>query len=235
MAFRQIQSVGVLIATFRSSIPSPPIPLLTLRRAPRDAQRKTRGRAGRYPFLVRLLHSLLHAGLSGARIDVFCFNYDPSFGPMAGSMAENNQSYDLVGKPAFMWYEVTAQADSAWSGSPPFYGQADFPTQAARGTHYATVDIPNFLNAKGRNGDYYVVGFNWWELTDSGPGEHANEGFISNKDNAYNGQEAVIARGTDPWGFPTGGEAANYGDFLNSVRSANLNVLRSLIAEHYPH
>jgi hypothetical protein len=57
-------SVGALIAPFRSSIPSPPIPLFMLRRAPRGPQRKTRGRADRYSFLVRLSHSLLRAGLS---------------------------------------------------------------------------------------------------------------------------------------------------------------------------
>ena len=64
MAFRDLDSVGVLIASFRSSIPSPPIPLFTLRTAPRDALRKTRGRVVRYSFLVGLFHSLLHAGCS---------------------------------------------------------------------------------------------------------------------------------------------------------------------------
>jgi hypothetical protein len=63
-AFHQVKSVGVLIASFRSSIPSPPVPLFTLRRTPHDVQRKTRGRVVRYSFLVGLLHSLLHAGLS---------------------------------------------------------------------------------------------------------------------------------------------------------------------------
>jgi hypothetical protein len=57
-------SVGVLIADFRSSIPSPPIPLFTFRCAPHDAQRKTRGRVDRYSFLVRDSHPLLPAGLS---------------------------------------------------------------------------------------------------------------------------------------------------------------------------
>src|SRR6516165_11488268 len=56
--------VGVLIAGFRSSIPSPPMPLFMLHRVPRGTQRKTQGRADRYSFLVRLFHSLLHAGLS---------------------------------------------------------------------------------------------------------------------------------------------------------------------------
>src|ERR1700741_4996347 len=64
VAFHQIKSVGALIASFRSSIPSPPVPLFTLRRAPRDTQHKTRGRVVRYSFLVGLFHSLLHAGLS---------------------------------------------------------------------------------------------------------------------------------------------------------------------------
>src|SRR5258708_17523218 len=48
------KDVGVRIASFRSSIPTPPIPLFTLRRPPRDAQRKTRSRVDRESFLIRL-------------------------------------------------------------------------------------------------------------------------------------------------------------------------------------
>ena len=69
-----IDCVGVLITSFRSSIPSPPIPLFTLRCTPHDAQRKTRGRVVRYSFLVRILHSLLHAGLS-RRTDMACLQH----------------------------------------------------------------------------------------------------------------------------------------------------------------
>src|SRR5208283_3024937 len=47
VAFRRTDGVGVLIAHFRSSIPSPPIPLFTLHCVPRGTQRKTRGRADR--------------------------------------------------------------------------------------------------------------------------------------------------------------------------------------------
>ena len=64
---------GVLTATVRSSIPSPPVPLFTLRQIPRGTQRKTRGRAGRSPFLVRLLHSLPRAGLSRRTDFLFAF------------------------------------------------------------------------------------------------------------------------------------------------------------------
>jgi hypothetical protein len=55
-------SVGVPIATFRSSIPSPPVPLFTLHCVLRSTQCKTRGRADCYSFLVRLSHPLLHTG-----------------------------------------------------------------------------------------------------------------------------------------------------------------------------
>ena len=58
------KSVGIPIYGFRSSIPCPLMPLSTLRRQPRDCLRKTQGQADRYPFPVRLFHSLLHAGLS---------------------------------------------------------------------------------------------------------------------------------------------------------------------------
>jgi hypothetical protein len=52
------------LVVFGAQSPSPPVPLFTLRRPPRGGQRKTRGRVDRYSFLVRLFHSLLHAGLS---------------------------------------------------------------------------------------------------------------------------------------------------------------------------
>jgi hypothetical protein len=47
----------------RSSIPGPPMPLSTLRSPPHSDARKTRGQDGSL-LLVRLFHSLLHAGLS---------------------------------------------------------------------------------------------------------------------------------------------------------------------------
>ena len=64
VAFRLGDGVGALIVDFRSSIPSPSFPLFTLHWTLRSAQRKTRSRADRYSFLVRLFHSLLHAGLA---------------------------------------------------------------------------------------------------------------------------------------------------------------------------
>src|SRR5580693_6351687 len=49
-------------------------PLSTLRCVPRDTQRKTRGRADRYSFLVRNFHPLLHAGLT-RRTVMACFHH----------------------------------------------------------------------------------------------------------------------------------------------------------------
>ena len=46
VAFRFDDSVGALIAIFRSSIPSPSIPLFTLHRAPRDAPVQNSGPSG---------------------------------------------------------------------------------------------------------------------------------------------------------------------------------------------
>jgi hypothetical protein len=34
--------------------------------------------------------------------------------------------------------------------------------------------------------------------------------------------------GTDQWGYSTGGEAANYGDFLGSVTAANNRAISSM-------
>jgi len=59
-----INRVGVRIVSFRSSIAHPAYTPVYASLSPSRYQRKTRGRVDRYSFLVRILHSLLHAGLS---------------------------------------------------------------------------------------------------------------------------------------------------------------------------
>src|ERR1700722_4974202 len=71
IAFRFDDSVGIPIAIFRSSIPSPSMPLFTLQWWPRGDHCKTRGRVDCYSFLVRLSHPLLHAGLSRRTVNYF--------------------------------------------------------------------------------------------------------------------------------------------------------------------
>jgi hypothetical protein len=63
-------------------------------------------------------------------------------------------------------------------------------------------------------------------------GQETNWGLITPLDNPYDGKRATIAgngNGNDQWGYPTGGEAANYGDFIDDVTAEN-NSIYSLIA-----
>ena len=94
-----------LIASFRSSIASPPVPLFTLRRTPRGVQRKTRGRAVRYSFLVGLFHSLLHAGLSRrtalAMMHVLVYSRRGGVGGISGS--EIARMWQPDGRAIALW------------------------------------------------------------------------------------------------------------------------------------
>jgi hypothetical protein len=131
----------------------------------------------------------------------------------------------LGDKPIATWLGFPANPDSALSPTPnpPTFLAAN--TQVARGQEYT--QMMNFFvsatvsaTVSGAAGSQPFVGLRWWAHTDSSA-EKTNWGLVSLKDNAYNGVEAVIAPGVDPWGYPTGGEVGNYGDFLTSVISAN--------------
>ena len=62
-------------------------------------------------------------------------------------------------------------------------------------------------------------------------GETSNWGLVTPKDNAYDGREDVATSGTDPWGYATGHETGNFGDFLTGVEGANLAIDRQLLDE----
>jgi hypothetical protein len=72
-----------------------------------------------------------------------------------------------------------------------------------------------------------MIGLKWWAWLDSW-GEKSNWGLVSFLDNAYDGKEAIMAPGVDPWGYPTGKESANYGDFLDPVTNANQLIYQTL-------
>jgi len=59
-----VNRVGVRVVSFRSSIAHPAYTPVYASLSSSRYQRKTRGRADRWSFLVRILHSLLHAGLA---------------------------------------------------------------------------------------------------------------------------------------------------------------------------
>ncbi len=144
----------------------------------------------------------------------------------------SQQVLDLVAQyggdiPIVTWEGIVANPDSSlWRYTNPPDGVATLKSQQDRGQAYAVRGL--FLSrAKTRAGVCPVVGLKFWAFADSW-GEKANWGLVSFLDNAYDGKEAVVARGRDDWGFPTGGEERNYGDFISAVRRTNLAILQSL-------
>jgi hypothetical protein len=131
--------------------------------------------------------------------------------------------YALAKKPFFIWTTFMSQADSPLAGRKG-WGSLDFPTQAARGQAYADF-VQRVLSMRADDGTYPIVGIDWWAWSDKVTGgEGHNFGLVSIRDNAYDGREAVMASGQDAAGYPTGGEKANYGDFLSRVVRANESV-----------
>jgi hypothetical protein len=129
-------------------------------------------------------------------------------------------------KPIVQWLGAAANADSSlWRyPGPSCCNQAN---QRARGSYYSK--LANFLvtGTVTATGSKPVVGFKWWAWGDSW-GEKSNWGLVSFRDNAYDGNEASIAAGADSWGYTTGGEERNYGNFLDAVTQENLKILRAL-------
>ena len=129
----------------------------------------------------------------------------------------------LGDKPMVVWLGTHANLDSAlwryknWIDSP--CDPCD--TQAARAMFYTNA-VNSFLKTTNTvYNDHTVIGFRWWALLDNWA-EKANWGLITLEDNPYDGTSAVVARGTDPWGYTTGGEEKNYSSFLGPVRDANI-------------
>jgi hypothetical protein len=165
--------------------------------------------------------------LADAGVDALAIDYDPL---RPQNVSTITQAYDLTGKPTIVWYGVTANQDSYWHGYPS--GGADYPTQETRGLHYNS-DLSVLYSAKATNGDHPILGLDFWSLTDSGRGEATNWGLMSDRDNSYDGKAAIVAPGTDKWGFATGGEDLNYGDFLDKVTQTNLNTVKQFIVESH--
>jgi hypothetical protein len=155
-------------------------------------------------------------------IDVMSTNVDPA----------NQQQIDFIQTylgdvPIIQWAGWRANPDSAMFRTPK---ETDFQTQGERAKAYAR-QVENLWNIKGKpSGSHPFVGLLWWEFHDN-VGESSNWGLVSLLDNAYDGREAVRGRGRDEWGFPTGGEERDYGDFLSVIRATNQNCLIQLFEE----
>lgn len=161
-------------------------------------------------------------GLSDGGFDVFCLQYNPSSPDLSG----DNFAYEVTGKPAVVWYGVTANVDSGFHAEKAAVASREFTTQNQRGSAYAR-DVQALYDGRAKNGDAYFLGIGFWELIDN-RSEKTNWGLISRKDNAYDGKEAIRAAGKDPWGFTTGGEDQDYGDFISSVRQTNFAIQQEL-------
>jgi hypothetical protein len=153
-------------------------------------------------------------GASGL-LDAMGTNLDP------GNRAQIDFVEQYLGDvPLINWTGWRANPDSDMYGTPH---QTNFQTQAQRAAAY-TQAVENMWNATAASTKSQpFVGLLWWEFHDN-VGENSNWGLVSMSDNAYDGVEAVEAKGRDSWGFPTGGELRNYGDFLSAVRVVNHDI-----------
>ncbi len=165
--------------------------------------------------------------LSDAGVNAFSVCYFPSD---PTSINSSKAIYDQVGKPVISWYAVAANADSYWHGYTGDYAIPQYATQSLRGAQYQSGQALLY-NATSTSGDNYILGIDFWSLTDSGTAEKTNFGLTSDKDNTYNGREAVITGGTDAWGFPTGGETANYGDSVDTMVQTNAATFTQFVLD----
>ena len=137
------------------------------------------------------------------------------------------ETYGEAPIPQTSWTGYSANADSNFSWANSVAPNLDRPTQEARGQQYAT-QLDMMINTTTASGIFPSIGVHWWEWAGKA-NEHTNWGLVSQRDNAYDGKEAIIAPGTDPWGFPTGDEAADYGDAISAIRAANLALYQKLL------
>jgi hypothetical protein len=146
------------------------------------------------------------------------------------SLTNDKALYDQIGLPSISFQGSTAQVDSDMSNYPNNGAPgADYPTQEVRGQHYSS-DSQGMYGGQGSNTDYYNLGIVIWSLTDNS-NENRNWGFISLSDNVYDGVCATRAATIDKWGYPCGGEAADYGDVTDGLTQANSALLQQLIQQ----
>lgn len=159
--------------------------------------------------------------------------------------AGNPAILDFVGqflgdKAVILWQGSHANADSAaFRYRDPNPGSVfAYPNQKERGLFYAR-ELSTYLNATASStGANSIAGLLWWEFHDNW-GEKANWGLVSLMDNAYDGKESTVSGGKpgvngsaqckDPWGYSCGAEERDYGDFVSSVRDANMKLLNSIV------
>lgn len=151
----------------------------------------------------------------------------------ANTNAMLQQAYASMGqdKPLIGYLLTTSCADSPYASSCTQQGSStDYANQSLRGAAHAGF-VNAMFNFTASDGSHPVVGADMWEWTDKTiGGERGPFGLVTVLDNAQDGKENVIAKGVDAWGFTTGGEAANYGDFLSAVTTQNKQIDTNVLA-----
>lgn len=171
------------------------------------------------------------SGVSRAQVLAAAGKYCDIIQASAASQAVYDFTLEHAGdKPLVAWTGITANPDSDLSG---YSHTGDLATQGARGSAYAqiTSQLWNWAGSSAAGklaGSRNYVGDKWWAWSDSW-GEKANWGLVTFLDNAYDGKEDIIAAGKDQWGYPTGGEKANYGDFMTAAKQANQTIQVDLL------
>lgn len=129
-------------------------------------------------------------------------------------------------KPWMTWMGKRAVPDSYFASDPR--GGAcltgDFETQEARGAWYEGA-MRTLLRGGSQNVARFV-GMQFWELYDNRR-ECANWGLMTPRDNPYDGVSARVQTGVDAWGYATGGEQRDFGDFISSVKRGNRWTVRA--------
>ena len=135
--------------------------------------------------------------------------------------------------PLMVWEGVVANADSSQWRHAKKPGRTSWfvDTQAERAERYRK-DVERLFDARTASGAHPFLGHLWWAWTDS-VAEERDWGVVSLMDNAYDGYEAGKSPGIDAWGFRTGGEERNYGDFLSPMRAVNFSVDEQLANEQH--
>lgn len=132
-------------------------------------------------------------------------------------------------RPLVTWTGMAANADSDLANFMPPPGTPLYTTQAARGAAYLH-SLRRASALTSASGLRPIAGTKFWALVDSWP-EKTNWGLVTFLDNAYDGREAVRPAGRDSWGYPTGGEARDYGNSLSAIQRANRDLASRLQAE----
>jgi len=132
--------------------------------------------------------------------------------------------------PLIIWEGMVANPDSSrWRHKDSDVASASWyvKTQEARGERYRQRLDALFTLTSSSTGANPYVGMMWWWWLDM-IGEQKNWGLVSLMDNAYDGVEATRTPGIDAWGYRTGGEEKNYGNFIGPARDTNFSIIDKL-------